>query len=171
MLTLKPFTPLSENFQVSADLRVRGRHLEIEYKLSDPAKAVCNGIEAGGASSWPRADGLWQSTCFEAFLGEFGESGYWELNFSPGQRRWSCYRFEAYRLPQPPVASEDLELIQVECSADTMKCTVLAKKEMRSLECSLTAVIVTEAGIRYFALTHASTKPDFHRRDSFSLRL
>ena len=42
-----------------------------------------------------RADELWRTTCFEAFIG--GESGsYTELNFSPSGQ-WASYDFDAPR--------------------------------------------------------------------------
>src|SRR5438045_24619 len=42
-----------------------------------------------------RADDLWRTTCFEAFLGT-GDGGYYELNFSPSTE-WAVYRFDGYR--------------------------------------------------------------------------
>src|SRR3546814_4933002 len=41
-------------------------------------------------------DGLWESTCFEAFLTEEGEPAYTEFNYSP-DGRWACYQFDDYR--------------------------------------------------------------------------
>jgi hypothetical protein len=39
-------------------------------------------------------DGLWQSTCFEAFLTEEGQPDYTEFNYAP-DGRWACYQFDA----------------------------------------------------------------------------
>src|SRR3546814_17637970 len=41
-------------------------------------------------------DGLWESTCFEAFLTEEGEPDYTEFNYGP-DGRWACYQFDDYR--------------------------------------------------------------------------
>src|SRR3546814_17205573 len=41
-------------------------------------------------------DGLWESTCFEAFLTEEGQPDYTEFNYSP-DGRWACYQFDDYR--------------------------------------------------------------------------
>ncbi|HEV8712545.1 MAG TPA: hypothetical protein VGX03_06930, partial [Candidatus Binatia bacterium] len=43
-----------------------------------------------------RADGLWQHTCFEAFIRREGEPGYYEFNFAPSGA-WAAYAFSRYR--------------------------------------------------------------------------
>ena len=43
-----------------------------------------------------RIDGLWQHTCFEAFIGIKDSSAYYEFNFSPSSE-WAAYQFRAYR--------------------------------------------------------------------------
>ena len=43
-----------------------------------------------------RQDHLWQTTCFEFFLGLTDQSDYWEFNLSPSGH-WNCYRFSDYR--------------------------------------------------------------------------
>ena len=43
-----------------------------------------------------RADELWQTTCFEAFLRPMGQTGYSEWNFAPSGE-WASYAFTDYR--------------------------------------------------------------------------
>ena len=43
-----------------------------------------------------RRDGLWQTTCFEAFLGLPGERRYWEINLA-ANGDWALYGFSDYR--------------------------------------------------------------------------
>src|SRR5207253_6068780 len=43
-----------------------------------------------------RADDLWQTTCFEAFLRRPGEESYREWNFAPSGQ-WAAYDLAAYR--------------------------------------------------------------------------
>ena len=43
-----------------------------------------------------RQDHLWQTTCFEFFLGLADRPDYWEFNLSPSGH-WNCYRFSDYR--------------------------------------------------------------------------
>src|SRR3954464_8994411 len=43
-----------------------------------------------------RADELWRTTCFEAFLRPLGEENYREWNFAPSGQ-WATYEFSGYR--------------------------------------------------------------------------
>src|SRR5688500_14038037 len=43
-----------------------------------------------------RADELWRTTCFEAFLLETGAESYREWNFAPAGN-WAAYDFDSYR--------------------------------------------------------------------------
>src|SRR5262245_20356349 len=58
-------------------------------------------------SSKPAAsiDGLWQHTCFEAFVSVQGDSAYREFNFSPSGE-WAVYCFRSYR-ERTSMASEE----------------------------------------------------------------
>lgn len=168
MKALKPFSPV-KNIEVEGTMRVQGRQIVIEFALKDPQGEVEDSLKEGRWKSWERADDLWKSTCFEAFFGVPGEAGYWELNLSPAKARWNLYSFDDYRHPQPPTPSHDLELSMIIATKDSLKCELNAKVPIDHLEASLTAVIRTESGVNYFALTHAGQKPDFHIRKSFLL--
>ena len=43
-----------------------------------------------------RADELWRSTCFEAFICAAPGAAYYEFNFAPSTQ-WAAYRFDGYR--------------------------------------------------------------------------
>src|SRR5881394_2694630 len=43
-----------------------------------------------------RTDGLWQHTCFEAFVRTAAGSSYYEFNFALSTQ-WAAYRFNSYR--------------------------------------------------------------------------
>ena len=43
-----------------------------------------------------RADGLWQHTCFEAFIRPAGGAAYREFNFAPSTQ-WAAYGFSSTR--------------------------------------------------------------------------
>jgi hypothetical protein len=47
-----------------------------------------------------RADELWRTTCFEAFVRD-PDGGYLEFNFAPS-RAWAVYRFDGYRSGMAP---------------------------------------------------------------------
>jgi len=168
---LKAFAPQNLDIELRAQGRLSGSQLHFEYDLKDREAVVLDGLRDGQWKSWSRTDDLWKSTCFEAFVGRRGEPGYWEFNFSPAKQSWNCYRFESYRAPQPPHPSKNFELIEIRIEGGLLHCVLESKVHLVDLECSLSAVIRNKAGVSYWALTHATDKPDFHKRESFSLRL
>lgn len=120
-----------------------------------------------------RADNLWKTTCFEAFLAAEEESGYLELNFSPSTQ-WAAYDFADYRtgmvqasLPAPPE-------IEVDRGPGLLALTATVSLHLREerYRLGLAAVLEERGGhMSYWALTHAGDRPDFHRRDCFQLEL
>jgi hypothetical protein len=125
---------------------------------------------AAGAGAPARADELWRSTCFEAFWGEVGSKSYWELNLSPAGDRWNLYRFEDYRVPQPPEASDDFTLETLSIREGVLEATLAARESIGGVEAALCAVVVTGEGPRFYALAHPGDKPDFHLRAGFGVR-
>lgn len=67
--------------------------LNLWFGLSAPMSRFL--VPQQGAA-FARRDNLWQSTCFECFLKEPGESSYIEWNFSPSGD-WAAYDFESER--------------------------------------------------------------------------
>lgn len=126
-----------------------------------------------------RVKGLWGDTCFELFLAPEDNEKYWEINVSPSGD-WNIFRFDHYEearrisdlQEETLVASLPFEVrerpgslsLDFELSLDKF-----VRKE-QILEIGISAVI--KSGIRsYWALAHCDTKPNFHRRDSFILKL
>jgi hypothetical protein len=125
-----------------------------------------------------RTDGLWNHTCFEAFIAVDGVPGYYELNFSPS-RQWAIYRFSGYRegmspvdvtsSPQPDVRSFDDRL---ELNVAIRLPDLVGLQGGRALKLALTAVVEDDSGtLSYWGLKHAPGKPDFHHSDGFVLEL
>jgi hypothetical protein len=125
-----------------------------------------------------RTDGLWQHTCFEAFIAVAGVPGYYELNFSPS-RQWAIYRFGAYREGMSPTdvtSPPELEVRhfddRLELAAVIQPPDPIALQPGRTLKLALTAVVEDDSGtLSYWALKHAPVKPDFHHSDGFVLEL
>jgi hypothetical protein len=123
-----------------------------------------------------RADGLWQHSCFEAFVGLNDRRAYLEFNFSPS-RRWAAYRFEGHRKGMQPAIDMPAPDIVPERTSDTrfaltawLDLRPLAGDGPRSL--GLSAVIEDRKGNRSFwALAHPPGEPDFHHQDCFALEL
>lgn len=124
-----------------------------------------------------RADGLWEHTCFEAFI-RAREPAYYELNFSPSGE-WAAWRFGDYRSDREEVEIERPPLVEVAPRAFGFEVTaVVSLSEMPELigfsrlRLNLAAVIEDHAGERsYFAARHASERPDFHHPEGFVLEL
>ncbi len=116
-----------------------------------------------------RADNLWKSTCFEAFVGGAG-SGYFEFNFSPSGQ-WGAYAFDGRR---QGMRSADAEAeVWLEGGEDWIAVEAAVSTDFaRGSPLSLTAVI-EEAGGRksYWALAHPDGPPDFHDPSCFVARL
>jgi hypothetical protein len=119
-----------------------------------------------------RADGLWQHTCFEAFLGHAAAPDYWEYNFSPSSA-WAAYHFTRYREGMAPLMKGAAPAIACDADAAELRLDVsidlgwLAKTSAGAgLRLGLSAVIEDKARVlSYWALKHPAEKPDFHHPD------
>lgn len=166
MKTLLPFSPNNHNIHFEGEITKQDHLILLRFSLTDPAHKVKDSLVPGQWKNWPRADELWKTTCFEAFIAATGKENYWEVNLSPAKQKWNLYSFEEYRKPQPPRVSADFEILEIEASRETLACTLKSKIELpEDLEANLTAVIRTQEGISYYALRHAPVKPDFHYRE------
>ena len=125
-----------------------------------------------------RAHDLWKHTCFEAFIGAPGATGYCELNFSPS-RQWAAYRFTAYRvgmsspdLATPPQISVRRFADRVELDAAVPLHDFIAARGAPRLKVGLNAVVEDENGtLSYWAVKHAPGKADFHWPEGLVLEL
>src|SRR5687768_10522470 len=96
-LTPHPASPPSSPFKVWAT---------VDYAAAFGAAATANiwfGVGAPAErfviaepAEQERADELWLTTCFEAFLRPHGETAYREWNFAPSTQ-WAAYEFADYR--------------------------------------------------------------------------
>jgi hypothetical protein len=128
-----------------------------------------------------RSDGLWQHTCFEAFIAVAGDSAYRELNFSPSGQ-WAAYAFSGYRQLQESCAATTAPHVGASVSAGHLHLTATVAADLLPpgaavtvLQIGLAAVIETAdtvTGVRsHWALRHAEGLADFHRRETFILEL
>ena len=124
------------------------------------------------AATSKRADNLWQHTCFELFVGGGGEP-YYEFNFSPSAE-WAAYAFTRYRegMRNLEIAAP---LIKVQLNESRFELNVAldaAALPQGAWRVGLSSVIEDTNGRKsYWALAHASGKPDFHNPGSFILEL
>lgn len=132
------------------------------------------------ASDRCRADGLWQTTCFELFVRPTRRDAYVEFNLSPSGR-WNAYAFDSRRAgmrehamarvpvcePCPP-RGPDPQVRTASWSTIVPAETLAAQESAMGLSC----VIEEAGGVKsYWALTHAGEAPDFHDPACFTATL
>lgn len=168
---LVPFPGSAPRSGIEAGLDRDGGRLRLTWTLADPAGEVLI-----PAMALPvRRDGLWQSTCFEAFIAPADRPDYLELNLAPSGA-WNLYRFSACRQGMREVAEAPIEARELRrtATAFALAACLDLPPDLAAvpLEIGVTAVIEDRGGGKsYFALAHTGTRPDFHRRDSFVARL
>jgi hypothetical protein len=165
-LTPHPLTQAAGAHVTARARRRPGDVLELAYA------AVGEGLLLPEPAAPERADDLWRTTCFEAFVAT--EDGYLEINLSPSGR-WALYAFDGYRegMRAPPVPAPEVVVVQ---KADG--CELTARFDLAGLAPSgawrlaLTAVIERQdAAKSYWSLAHPEGKPDFHHPAGFVLAL
>jgi hypothetical protein len=173
--TLVPFpgdTPLPD-LQISGRLQRHASILTLHYQLSGDCSQV---IAPAPAASPSRQDQLWQTTCFECFLGQPQTTPYWEINLSPAGH-WNIYRFEQYRQGMQPETAFTEFPFTVQQRPDCLSLTLSVDLAPllpvdTSLEVGITAVVQTPGQpLSYWALNHPGEQADFHQRESFTIKL
>jgi hypothetical protein len=171
MQPLRPFhsEPWLEEIQLEASALWQAGVLSVAFELSDRTASVL--LPAASANP-ARRDGLWQSTCFEAFLSPAGAAHYWELNLAPNGD-WNLYRLDSYRQGLQPEAAIAALPYRIQRAAGRLRLQVDLPlqgvlPESTAIEVSLTAVLDQDGhGCSYWAWRHVAAEPDFHQRASF----
>lgn len=187
--SLKPFESSSGSSAIQLRFSV-GRHavngIDFSFTLSGDTSEDLSGLvlpEVKPEASRERRDELWKHTCLEIFVGpEEGEETYLELNLAP-TGDWNLYAFDSYRAGMRPAPYPSSPLVAFERSLLGHGLTWKGRLapsvgdvdhilSAQSLVMGATAVLEYQNGAReYWALEHSGTKPDFHLRQSFRLRL
>jgi hypothetical protein len=160
--------PLRIGVRLSAAVRDTVPGLLLQYEVQGDTRRLRLPAPAAPGP----ADGLWQHTCLEAFVGVVGDSAYREFNFSPSGQ-WAAYRFSGPRQRdtaaesvQGPVRPHlDLELTPHRLSLQAWLPAQALPAPSAAWDIGLTAVIETADGqLSYWALQHPAARPDFHHR-------
>jgi hypothetical protein len=143
--------------------------LRLRWRIEGAGKLVVPAFAGKG-----RADELWKTTCFEAFLRPAGDEAYVELNLSPSER-WAAYDFSGYRenMTERPFPREPECTMRLGTGLAIFDAAVPVRG-LPELPCDLglSAVIEEDGGvISYWALAHPGERPDFHHRACFAARL
>jgi hypothetical protein len=170
-----PETPCDAVTRVEVDVaRLRPGNLSLHYCVA----GRIGDLRIPAATISERVDGLWQHTCFEAFIRTAQGGDYFELNFSPSTR-WAAYLFRGYRKDMS--VAGDFEPPRFEVRSRDSCYELLVSLELNGLsnlpssaayQFGLAAVIEETSGHKsYWALAHPPGRPDFHHDDCFALAL
>jgi len=150
------------------------RVLSLSYILS----GAIDRLRLPEARAAERTDGLWQHTCFEAFVTLAGKPAYYEFNFSPSTQ-WAAYQFTSCRSGMTPAM--DARPPDIRVQRETGRLQLAARVALGGLatltgpgplRLALAAVVESESGtLSYWALAHPREQPDFHHPDSFTIVL
>ncbi|MBC7464883.1 MAG: hypothetical protein H7256_02735 [Bdellovibrio sp.] len=162
-----------QSFSLKADLKNQSSKqwvLTFQIENKDAEVDFQSTTIQANAAQVPRKDELWKNICFEFFLNPVGQKKYYEFNFGLNPA-WNCYLFDGYRMPQPPKASAEFEILDFIWNGSELKVTVENRSSYTSFNVGITAIIKDiKNQTHYFALKHAGEKPDFHLQDSFILQ-
>ncbi|MBU2340674.1 MAG: DOMON-like domain-containing protein, partial [Alphaproteobacteria bacterium] len=159
-LTPHPANPPAGQWAVRFSWRLTQHWLTLRWRIAGKGELAIPKLAGQG-----RADGLWQTTCFEIFLRHGEGAGYSEFNLSPSER-WAAYDFDDYRkgmrerdLPRAPVCAWRAG------SAFSLFDAAIPSRGLPGLPAAFGASAVLEeaAGEKsYWAVSHPTSKPDFH---------
>ena len=119
-----------------------------------------------------RADELWRTTCFEAFLRAAGDEAYREWNFAPSGN-WAAYDFSRRREGMERANIHSPPYIRMEDNFTwwTVGATFASDADQR-WQLGLSAILEEKDGTKsYWALVHPAGEPDFHHPDCFAAQL
>ena len=150
------------------------RTIEVELSRRDSSMLALRYLVRGNALLLPaleaprRTDGLWQRTCFEAFL-RGSDDRYYEFNFSPSSQ-WASYSFSGHRAGMADATEAVPSRIQTnegdglfELEVEIALEPLYARLGEEPWYLALSAVIEDKNNVKsYWALAHPDGKPDFH---------
>lgn len=171
-LVCHPATPCELPIRIEVQLALAGSEAGPGLLLRYDVLGDTTDLRLPPTTNPGRTDGLWQHTCFEAFVGLGGDPHYREFNFSPSGQ-WAAYRFHSER-KRDLTAEHPVVQPHIECDASAGVLGLQAWLPLHALPApstagswlvGLCAVIETADGeLSYWALQHPSTRPDFHHR-------
>jgi hypothetical protein len=173
-LELHPDTPCEAVTGIEVDVaRPSPGILELHYYL----RGRVGDLALPPVAAPARRDGLWQHSCFEAFLRSQRGGAYYEFNFAP-TTEWAAYRLGGYRSGMHPA---DMIPPWLEAGGNGQSYELRASLALESLpdlapdsiwQLGLSAVIEEASGRKsYWALAHPPGDPDFHHPACFALEL
>lgn len=165
VLTPHPDSSASPVSAIDVSVRDLGEALLLSFEARGEIGRIALPPPAEG-----RADELWRSTCFEAFLADAVGDGYVEINLSPSSQ-WAAYCFTGYREGMRPLELPEPE-VRVAIAADRLSVAAPLALAGAGRRIALSAVVeATDGSKSYWALAHPPGAPDFHHPSAFTLSL
>ncbi|WP_371324357.1 DOMON-like domain-containing protein [Dechloromonas sp. ZY10] len=162
---LHPFAA-ADGGGIEVTLQATADTWQIDYRIAAP------GLKLPATVAAQRCDGLWLHTCCELFIATVDCPNYREFNFSPSGA-WAVYDFADYRqrLADPAVAIAPTLNWHSDATEHHLQVTLPGELlPPGPWQISISAVLENQAGeLAYWALHHPGERPDFHRRDAFTL--
>ncbi len=173
--SLQPF-PSKEslpNLQITGNIARCANKLSLRYQLFGDLKQV---VIPPISDTPVRSHELWESTCFEFFVGIKDSAQYWEFNLSPAGH-WNVYHFDGYRQGMQEETAFNILPFSVQKASDSL--TLVLDVDLskivaieQEIEVAITTVVEdVHSNIIYWALVHRGVEADFHLRDSFMIEL
>jgi hypothetical protein len=164
--------PAAARIEVAVERLAPGQ-LRLRYLVHGDARR----LHLPALTTATRADELWRTTCFEAFIRPADAPAYYEFNFVPSTQ-WAAYGFSDQRTGMR--VAEEVAPPQIETRSGPDGFELDARLDLdprvfppdRPWRLGLSAVIEdTDGGKSYWALAHPPGQPDFHHPDAFALDL
>ncbi|MEM7329374.1 MAG: DOMON-like domain-containing protein [Pseudomonadota bacterium] len=170
-LTPHPAHPCDESLQLVFEIEREAAGLTMRFTLT----GELSNLRIPGGPGGARRDELWTQTCFELFAQLPGQSDYWEYNFSPNGD-WAMYRFSEYRKKgsSPTEAAPIIQLVPAPDQLQLIAQIPALPDGLSSgrLAIGPAAILQPRDGKQsYWAVHHSLDIPDFHRAESFKIRL
>lgn len=172
---MKPFQPVPYDLEIRGHVARRAKQLEVRYEITGDIHMI---DIPGRKREVSRVKGLWEKTCLELFLAAGGCDRYWEVNLSPSGD-WNVFRFDRYeeeRHVDKLVEEVLFDSLPIETQKESGSFSLdfefdLGRiiREDQSIEVGVSAV--TAPPKTYWALAHCGSRPNFHSRDSFTIKL
>ncbi|MFN3236375.1 MAG: DOMON-like domain-containing protein [Pseudomonadales bacterium] len=159
---LQPFTPNPAIPNLQGEVIREQSTLTLTFQKTDLPNVI-----------WPnrelitgRRDNLWQSTCFECFVGLKHSSRYLEINAAPSGH-WQSYEFTDYRQRQGISAGTTARIVTESRQQSTQ--TIHVEVDITDpqfvtadWQISVSVVLAQVTRLDYYALDHPQQQPDFH---------
>ena len=173
-LICHPATPCSAINDINVEIEADSEgNLHLHYQLTGDLSR----IRIPAPQPALAVDGLWQHTCFEAFIAVENEKSYCEFNFSPSGQ-YAGYAFSGYRIKSEWSQAKAPQIIFTRTDDGCTLQAMIARAELpdktaeKPFRLGLSAVVELLDGRQsYWALHHPVEHPDFHHRDGLILTL